>query len=239
MKRGMELVNTKEDGLEIERFPNRDDYTIEQQNNFEREARQISTRVSGVTLITEAELKKFEDRHAAQPQQDDNDDGVVDLGISLGGAGTSTGGEKDKDKVASKMVLAERTELKKFSSLRLIPIPDHVETNPDLKTNVKVGLTAQEAADRLVRYGHNEIIEKKKNPCLKFLGYFTDSIAILVEIAIIFSGILEDWTDFGIITALLFVNALIGFLQERSAENAIEALKNTLASRRVSCVTAN
>ena len=40
------------------------------------------------------------------------------------------------------------------------------------------------------------------------------SIAYLIEAAAILSSALQDWTDFGIITALLFVNAFIGFMYD-------------------------
>ena len=43
--------------------------------------------------------------------------------------------------------------------------------------------------------------------------------------------LLSPQTNFAIITALLFVNALIGFLEEAKAESAVDALKSTLALR--------
>jgi H+-transporting ATPase len=69
----------------------------------------------------------------------------------------------------------------------------------------------------------------KVSAILKFLSYFTGSIAYLIEITLILSGALEDWTDFGIIAGLLVINALIGFLEEAKAENAVEALRKNLA----------
>ena len=100
-----------------------------------------------------------------------------------------------------------------------------------LATDPRVGLTAELAAQRLVEYGFNEIQEHRPSRLLKFLSYFTGSIAYLIEAAAILSGALQDWTDFGIITALLFVNAFIGFMEESKAESAVEALKSTLALR--------
>ena len=75
------------------------------------------------------------------------------------------------------------------------------------------------------------LLQHKPSRLLKFLSYFTGSIAYLIEAAAILSGALEDWTDFGIITALLFVNAFIGFMEESRAESAVDALKSTLALR--------
>ncbi|KAK3834630.1 MAG: H(+)-ATPase [Linnemannia elongata] len=98
-----------------------------------------------------------------------------------------------------------------------------------LKTDPKVGLTTAEATERLARFGPNELAEVKRNPLLKFLSYFTGAIAYLIEVACIISAVVEDWLDFGIILALLIVNACIGFIEESKAESALDALRQTLA----------
>lgn len=91
------------------------------------------------------------------------------------------------------------------------------------------GLSDQEARGRLAEYGYNEIPEKKANPLLKLLHYFWGPIPWMIEVAAIVSGIIRHWDDLGIILALLFLNAGIGFWQERKAENAIDLLKERLA----------
>ncbi|KAF9354449.1 hypothetical protein BGX26_007699 [Mortierella sp. AD094] len=98
-----------------------------------------------------------------------------------------------------------------------------------LKTDPKHGLTTAEAAERLAQFGPNELAEVKRNPLLKFLSYFTGAIAYLIEVACIISAVVEDWLDFGIILALLLVNACIGFIEESKAESALDALRQTLA----------
>ncbi|KAG0248444.1 hypothetical protein BG011_010269 [Mortierella polycephala] len=77
----------------------------------------------------------------------------------------------------------------------------------------------------------DEEVEKqnKRNPVFKFLGYFTGPIAYLIEIACIITAVVQDWLDFGIILALLLVNASIGFFEEARAESALDALRQTLA----------
>jgi H+-transporting ATPase len=92
-----------------------------------------------------------------------------------------------------------------------------------------VGLSADEARQRLGQYGPNEIQEKKQNPVLKFLRYFWSPIAWMIEAAVVISAIIGHWPDFWIILALLLVNAVVGFWQEYSAGNAIEQLKKKLA----------
>ncbi|CAG8533485.1 3442_t:CDS:10 [Dentiscutata erythropus] len=98
-----------------------------------------------------------------------------------------------------------------------------------LQTDPKTGLTTEEAQTRLDQFGRNEITETKPNLFLKFLSYFRGPIAYLIEVACIVAGIVKDWVDFGIILALLIVNALIGFIEETRAESALEALKQSLA----------
>jgi H+-transporting ATPase len=91
------------------------------------------------------------------------------------------------------------------------------------------GLSTSEAKERLVKYGYNEIPEKKVNPFLKFLKYFWGPIPWMIEIAAILSAYIRHWEDVWIITALLLLNAVVGFWQEKKADNAIELLKQKLA----------
>ncbi|MCR4394249.1 MAG: HAD-IC family P-type ATPase, partial [Dehalococcoidales bacterium] len=91
------------------------------------------------------------------------------------------------------------------------------------------GLSQAEAQQRLEKYGYNELPEKKENPLLKFLSYFWGPIPIMIFAAAILSGVLRHWPDLGVILALLILNAVVGFREERQAGNAIAALKKNLA----------
>jgi H+-transporting ATPase len=91
------------------------------------------------------------------------------------------------------------------------------------------GLSSSEVEKRLQQYGPNEIQEKKVNPLKKFLGYFWGPIPWMIEAAVIMSAVIQRWPDFGIILALLMVNAIVGSWQEQKAGNAIELLKQRLA----------
>ena len=66
------------------------------------------------------------------------------------------------------------------------------------------GLSQAEAEKRLTQYGPNEIKEEKTNPFLKFLTYFWGPIPWMIEIAVILSGVVGHWEDFGIILFCLF-----------------------------------
>jgi H+-transporting ATPase len=95
--------------------------------------------------------------------------------------------------------------------------------------STKDGLTSDEAAKRLTQYGPNEIAEKADNPFLKFLSYFWGPIPWMIEAAVVLSGIVRHWLDFGVILLLLCTNAVVGFWEEHQAGNAIAALKSQLA----------
>jgi H+-transporting ATPase len=91
------------------------------------------------------------------------------------------------------------------------------------------GLKGTEAQQRLEKYGYNEIEEEKVSPILKFLSYFWGPIPIMILVAAILSGVLRHWPDVGVILALLFMNAVVGFREEYQADSAIAALKKQLA----------
>jgi H+-transporting ATPase len=91
------------------------------------------------------------------------------------------------------------------------------------------GLSAQEAENRIAKYGYNELEEKKASPILKFLSYFWGPIPWMIEAAAILSVFVGDLTDFIIIMVLLIANALVGFVEEYSADNTVAALKDKLA----------
>ena len=73
-------------------------------------------------------------------------------------------------------------------------------------------------------------MEKKTNAFLKFLSDFGGPIPWMIEVAVILSGVVRHWMDFGIISFLLLSNAVVGFWEEHQAGNAIEALKARLAT---------
>jgi H+-transporting ATPase len=91
------------------------------------------------------------------------------------------------------------------------------------------GLSEEEVRSRLQEYGFNDIPEEKKHPLLRFLRYFWGPIPWMIEGAALLSAIIQHWEDFSIIFMMLVINAVVGFFQERKAENAIELLKQRLA----------
>lgn len=91
------------------------------------------------------------------------------------------------------------------------------------------GLTEAEARQRLERFGPNSIQEEKQNPILKLLSYFWGPIPWMLEAAVLLSAVAGRWEDFFVILAMLLINGGVGWWHERSAFQAIQALKETLA----------
>ncbi len=109
-----------------------------------------------------------------------------------------------------------------LKSLPMAELQERLGASPD-------GLSESEAQARLLKYGPNEIEEKKTNELLKFLSYFWGPIPWMIEVAVALSALARHWPDFGIILVLLVSNAVVGFWEEHQAGNAIAALKATLA----------
>ncbi len=91
------------------------------------------------------------------------------------------------------------------------------------------GLSAKEAAQRLAQTGPNALAEHHVSPWRRLLGYFWGPIPWMIEVAGILSAVNEDWRSFGVIVAMLLINGGIGFWQESSAADALDALKRQLA----------
>ncbi|MBI2578079.1 MAG: calcium-transporting P-type ATPase, PMR1-type [Candidatus Aenigmarchaeota archaeon] len=94
------------------------------------------------------------------------------------------------------------------------------------------GLSDEEVAKRLVRYGHNEIREKKRTPSwIQFLRQFNNVLVLILIAASAVSAYLGELLDASVIMAIVFLNAILGFIQERRAEKALEALKRMAAPK--------
>jgi len=114
------------------------------------------------------------------------------------------------------------TDVEMLQRLSVAELRKRLEAPPN-------GLTNVEAAKRLMHYGPNALPEERVNPLLRFLLYFWGPIPWMIEAAAVLSAVVHHWEDFGIIVALLLMNAGVGFWEEFQASNAVAALKKTLA----------
>ncbi|TJX13931.1 magnesium-translocating P-type ATPase [Tissierella creatinini] len=88
------------------------------------------------------------------------------------------------------------------------------------------GLTSEDAALRLKDQGANSIKEQKKtSQLMMFAKQFNNPIVIILIIATGISAATGEWIDAGIILLIVLASALLSFLQEYSASNALEELR--------------
>ena len=96
----------------------------------------------------------------------------------------------------------------------------------NLATDPVRGLTTAEAAARLARDGPNQLAEKAAPPWWrKLLAQFHQLVIWILIAATIVSAFLGDWLEAGAIFAIILLNALLGFFQERKAEEALSSLR--------------
>jgi len=103
-----------------------------------------------------------------------------------------------------------------------------VNTLARLRVNAEVGLTEAEVNDRRKEYGYNEVAERRGHPVVRFLRKFWGISAWMLELIMALSVVLRKYSDLVVVGTLLFVNAVLGFLQERRASGVVEALRRQL-----------
>lgn len=108
----------------------------------------------------------------------------------------------------------------------------HALTSADslLKLNTsREGLDAAEAEKRLVHFGKNILSESAKNSKLALLvRQVTNIMTLILVIAIAISLSIGDYLDATVVTVLLAINIVVGFLQEYKAQKAISKLKSLM-----------
>ena len=113
---------------------------------------------------------------------------------------------------------------------------DGGQTLRELNSSVS-GLTESEAQARLKKHGLNELERGKKAGIFKlFFSQFKDFMTVLLMIAAAVSSViafiskdLNDLTDTVIILSIIFLNAVVGTVQQFRADKAIENLKKLSA----------
>ncbi len=92
------------------------------------------------------------------------------------------------------------------------------------------GLTSEVVANRLSTYGSNRLPEPKTRSALvRFLYQFHNVLIYVLMTASVVTAILEHWVDASVILSVVVLNALIGFVQEGKAENALRAIRQMLS----------
>ena len=120
------------------------------------------------------------------------------------------------------------------------------DVEKELDTNYETGLSKEEAARRLEKYGLNKLEEKKKKSWIRIffeqmnnpmIFVLFAAIAVTIGVSIYetvkagrFSFLeIGDWPDVVIVLAVILLNSLIGTIQEVKASTSLDALKNLAA----------
>ena len=100
-----------------------------------------------------------------------------------------------------------------------------------LMADVANGLSSEEALKRRDQFGLNQITPKKGTPLwLRFLMQFNQPLVYILLLATGITLFLKEWVDASVIFGVVFINAIIGFLQESKALKALEALSRSMTS---------
>lgn len=92
------------------------------------------------------------------------------------------------------------------------------------------GLDDAGAAERLRMNGRNELHSKPPKTILQMLkAQIFDPMVLILIGAAAFSAILQEWTEAGVIFAIVVLNAVIGIVQEKKAQSSLEALRSMSA----------
>lgn len=104
-------------------------------------------------------------------------------------------------------------------------LPDTLEA---LHVNPATGLTRGGVEASRKEHGYNEVAEQNEHPILKFLGKFWGLSAWMLELIMLLSLVLGHYSDLAIVSALLVINAVLGFAQERRAAGVMATLRRRL-----------
>ena len=92
------------------------------------------------------------------------------------------------------------------------------------------GLSKDDAAGRLAKYGLNQLPElKTRSPLVRFLYQFHNVLIYVLLAASVVTAILGHWVDASVILGVVIINAVIGFVQEGKAEDALKAIRQMLS----------
>jgi len=95
----------------------------------------------------------------------------------------------------------------------------------------KGGLTSAQAEELYNTWGYNELPVIEIPLWWVFLEQFMGTMPYMLELAIIVSAAVQDWTDFGIILAMLICNGSLGFYEELKAAAALAELTNKMEKK--------
>jgi magnesium-transporting ATPase (P-type) len=112
-----------------------------------------------------------------------------------------------------------------------IPIWHSLEIEEVLQklSSERKGISSQEARERLSKYGPNQLPPpSSRSPFKRFFMQFHDVLIYVLLGASAITALMADWVDAGVILGVVVINAIIGFVQEGKAEEAVAAIRSIL-----------
>lgn len=98
-----------------------------------------------------------------------------------------------------------------------------------LTVDPETGLIETEVEARLAEAGLNKLpAPPRRNPALRFLSHFHNALIYVLIAAGLVTAFLQHWVDTVVILAVVIVNAIIGYIQEGRAEQAMDAIRSML-----------
>ncbi len=92
------------------------------------------------------------------------------------------------------------------------------------------GLSKEEATNSLVKHGPNQLPEARaRGPLVRFFYQFHNVLIYVLIAASAVTAMLGHWVDASVILGVVLLNAVIGFVQEGKAENALRAIRKMLS----------
>ncbi len=92
------------------------------------------------------------------------------------------------------------------------------------------GLSPAEAKARLEQYGANRLPPpRRRGPLARFLSQFNNVLIYVLIVSSAITAALGHWVDAGVIAGVIVINAIVGFIQEGKAEQALEAIRKMLS----------
>ena len=138
----------------------------------------------------------------------------------------------------SKLPIDQSCEEKKSGSLPSVPVRSRKhpkleyiiipgQRNP-LEGKPSEGLSSDEALQRLEKYGKNELPEHNIPKWYIFATQLWQPMPIMIWIAAIIEGAIQNFPDMAILFFILFANASVGYYEINRAGNAVGALKRLI-----------
>lgn len=109
-----------------------------------------------------------------------------------------------------------------------LPVDD---VGKKLEVDISAGLSSDAVKERRELFGLNQITPKKGTPLwLQFLLQFHQPLIYILLAATVITLFIGEWVEASVIFGVVFINAIIGFLQESKALKALEALSRSMTS---------